>query len=192
MFIETHQKLLALAERYSNRVFRPSELTRLIRRQFPSADFIFYTSRDYAVDPDMILVSGLYDCEAEMQLQPPIEITLSYHPEQTEYTNINWAQLAFDVSECIGHEQIHQQQYCNLAELTEYAGTEEQEYLGHGCEIEAYGFSIAAESFVYRKHHTECAMYQVYCNTFDTDRSVLLQLEKQIIKYIKELELSNV
>ena len=195
MFFEIRNRLLGLKERYSNRIFKASDFTKLIRRQFPAADFSFRTDRDYAVDPDMIVVAGLYDCYNDSQFLPHTEITLCFHPEQETYFGniIDWEQISFDIAECVGHELVHRQQYANKEPLSEYHSNDpDQVYLGHEEEIDAYGFSIAAESITFNKPYSECAMYQAYQRTFDNDHSVVVKLEKQIIKYLKELELQNV
>lgn len=194
MFFQIRNRLLALKDRYQHRSFSASEFTKLIRRQFAPADYSFKTHRDYAVDPDMILVSGIYDWRNITQGEPNVEITLSYHPEQDTYFGqlIEWDTLSFDIAECIGHELIHQKQHKKKIKLAPYVNDDpEKEYLGHECEIDAYGFSIAAESISYNKNYTDCVMYQVYKKTFDTDHSVVVKLEKQIIKYLIELELKK-
>ena len=61
LFLATYDKLLALGERVRGRSYSASDFTRLIRRQFPATDFSFRTHRDPAVDPDMIIVAGVYD-----------------------------------------------------------------------------------------------------------------------------------
>ena len=72
---------------------------------------------------------------------------------------------------------------------------EEQEYLGTKEEIEAYGFSIAAElsamhgAFSIDSPELEdIVMWRVYSSTFDTDQSVVLKLRQQISKYLCRLE----
>jgi hypothetical protein len=191
MFFETYFRLLELEARYSTRTFSASEFTKLIRRQFPAADFSFRTHRDYAVDPNMVIVAGIYDCYNDAQSLPHTEITLCYHPEQETYSGhlFNWQQISFDIAECIGHETVHRQQYKNKAKLKSYeSANSEQEYLGDESEIEAYGFSIAAESVVYNRPYAECTMFTVYKNTFDKDHSVIVKLQKQIVKYLEQLE----
>lgn len=191
MFFETYFRLLELEARYSTRTFSASEFTKLIRRQFPAADFSFRTHRDYAVDPNMVIVAGIYDCYNDAQFLPHTEITLCYHPEQETYSGhlFNWQQISFDIAECVGHETVHRQQYKNKAKLKSYKSiNSEQEYLGDESEIEAYGFSIAAESVVYKRPYSECTMFTVYKNTFDKDHSVIVKLQKQIVKYLQQLE----
>jgi hypothetical protein len=193
MFFQNYNRLLGLRERYNSRSFSASEFTKIIRRQFPAADFSFQTHRDYAVDPDMIVVAGIYDCYNDAQFLPHTEITLCYHPEQDIYigNNLDWQQISFDIAECIGHELIHRQQYKSKAKFKPYKGiNSEQEYLGDESEIDAYGFSIAAESVVYNRPYTECTMFKVYQTTFDNDHSVVVKLQKQIVKYLKEQELN--
>ena len=191
MFFETYFRLLELEASYSTRAFSASEFTKLIRRQFPAADFSFRTHRDYAVDPNMVIVAGIYDRYNDEQFLPHTEITLCYHPEQDIYLGhlFDWQQISFDIAECVGHETVHRQQYKNKAKLKSYISTNsEQEYLGDESEIEAYGFSIAAESVVYKRPYTECTMFTVYKNTFYKDHSVIVKLQKQIVKYLQQLE----
>jgi len=200
MFFETFTRLTALGDHYKGRQFTASELTRIIRRQFPATDFSFRTQRDSAVDPDMIVVAGIYDCFNDSQDLPSIEITLCYHPDQKLYFTdiVDWESLAFDLAECICHELIHRQQYRSRQYFSPYISEvqdphlrAEQEYLGDGAEIDAYGFSIAAESIVRGCIYQECVMYGVYQTTFDNDKNVIVQLEKEIQKYLNQLELNN-
>jgi hypothetical protein len=64
---------------------------------------------------------------------------------------------------------------------------EEQEYLGNEYEIEAYGFSIAAESSIKGLPFEECTMTKVYKETFDNDPTVIVKLRKQFVKYLERL-----
>lgn len=200
VFADAHRKLKALGERIKGRSYSASELTKLVRRQFPVTDFVFITYRDYAVDPDMVVVAGLYDSNSEFL--PSITVTMCYHPEQQTYFMdlLNWEQLSFDLAECIGHELVHRDQFKHKRKpsLKQYHSTHtdpkvngEQEYLGSEDEIEAYGFSIAAEMHVFSKPAHECVMYSVYQETFDTDTSIVLKLETQIEQYKKLLEQVN-
>jgi len=200
MFFETFNRLIELGDYYKDRQYSASELTRLIRRQFPATDFSFRTQRDPAVSPDMIVVSGLYDCYNDTQDLPSVEITLSYHPDQKVYfTNlIDWETLAFDLAECVCHELVHRQQYRSKQKFKPYKSKlqdlhlqAEQEYLGDGAELDAYGFSIAAESIVRGCLPQECVMYGVYQTTFDNDKTILVKLEQEIQKYLNLLELNN-
>lgn len=201
MFFETHSRILDIGDEIPTRRYTASEFTNLIRRQFPATDFIFSTHRDPAVSPDMIVVAGIYDVFNDSQDLPSIEISLCYHPEQKYFfTNlIDWESLAFDLAECICHELIHRQQYRSNQSFISYESklasghplVNEQEYLGDGAEIDAYGFSIAAESIVRGCIPQECVMYGVYQTTFDNDKTVIARLEKEIKKYLNLLELNN-
>jgi hypothetical protein len=200
MFFETFDRLIELGEFFKGRQYSASELTRLIRRQFPATDFSFKTRRDSAVDPDMIVVAGMYDCYNDTQDLPSVEITLCYHPDQKWYFTdlIDWESLAFDLAECVCHELIHRQQFRSKQKFKPYESKvtdmhlqSEQEYLGDGAELDAYGFSIAAESIVRGCPYQDCVMYGVYKSTFDNDPLVVVKLEKEIQKYLNLLELNN-
>lgn len=196
MFFEIRTRLLQLGKYYEtkSRKVTACELTKIIRRQFPAADFSFKTHRDYAVDPDMIVVAGTYDCYNDAQGLPHTEITLCYHPEQDIYflNLLDWDRISFDIAECIGHELIHRQQYKQKKKTKAFkSDNNDQAYLGDEAEIDAYGFSIAIESITYNKPITECSMYIAYLNVFDINHSVVVKLQKAISKYLKELESHN-
>ena len=201
-FFVTYKKLLALGERVRGRNYSAGDFTRLIRRQFPATDFLFKTYRDYAVDPDAVIVAGLYDAWDDKEFLPSITVTLCYHPLQNNYfvDLINWTQLSFDIAECIGHEIVHRDQQRNGRKplLKKYnskseipALKQEQQYLGAEEEIEAYGFSIAAECLVFKKPMNECVMYYAYRETFDNDPNIVLKLEQQINNYLMRMEHIN-
>ena len=200
-FLEAYNRLLAVGERLSGRNFTASELTKQIRRQFPVSEYIFVTNRDYSVDPDTVIVSGIFDVTEELDYLPSIEVMLSYHPDQKTYfiDLLNWKQFAFDVAECIGHEMVHKDICCNqttaslpyISKVTDERKRDEQEYLGVEDEIQAYAFSIAAESEVFKKPFTECVMYGVYRETFDNDNSVIMLLEHHLQTYLTQLGFLN-
>ncbi len=195
-FYISYDRMLSLGSRISGRHYTPGELTKQIRRQFPVTDFVFSTSKDYAVDPDMIIPSGLYDCYDEAEMLPSIEITLSYHPEQKYYfvDVLNWKQLSFDIAECIGHEVVHQYQHRNRKQnqtTTDRWYNSERDYLGDEDEVDAYAFSIAIESKIFSRDFTETTVYNDYRKLFDNDDLILAKLTKQISFYKEQLELLN-
>jgi hypothetical protein len=197
-FLDVYKRIVELKYRVAGRSYTPSKFTDLIRRQFDAVTFIVKTERDPAVDPDQVIVAGLYDCYDDAEMLPSITITLCYHPEQETYfvDLINWNQFAFDLAECVGHEMVHMHQYKigRAPALREYQNptntepTLDQKYLGDESEIEAYGFSIAAEMFMFKKSIQDCVMYFVYQQTFETDTKIVLQLEQQVEQYFKTLE----
>lgn len=193
LFSSTYQKLLTLGERVKGRNYTASNFTRLIRRQFPATDFSFRTQRDYAVDPDSVIVAGYYDPWDDSEMLPCISVTLCYHPEQDLYfvDLLNWQQFSFDLAECIGHELVHQDQTRNgrKPKLKPYiSDNADRAYLGSEDEIEAYGFSIAAECSVFGKTPDQTPMWQAYLTTFDNDAQVLLKLKQQVQQYLTRME----
>jgi hypothetical protein len=118
-------------------------------------------------------------------------------------TTLDWPRLSLDLAECIGHELVHRaQQQRKRRPSVRYRSQEldpqkkhDQEYLGSAEEIEAYGYSIAAELVVKHNCFTlekscldQIVMHSVYVNTFDNDESIVLKLHKQISKYLRRLE----
>ena len=200
-FLTAYKRIMDLRFRVAGRSYTPAKFTDLIRRQFNAAAFIVKTDRDLAVDPDQVIVAGLYDCHDDSEMLPSITLTLCYHPAQNTYfvDLINWGQFAFDLAECMGHEMVHMNQYKfpRAPALKEYKSptgeetTLDQEYLGDESEIEAYGFSIAAEMCIFKKSIQDCVMYGVYQETFASDTRIVLQLEQQVEHYYKSLERLN-
>jgi len=198
MFFEIYKQLLSLESKVIAQKFTPGTFTSLIRKQFPKEDYTFRTEKSYAVDPNSVIVGGLYDKENDCNHLPHTEIILYYYPEQLSFkgSELNWKQISFDIAECVAHEQIHRQQVLEKKKLKQYTSKSnnkelciEQNYLGHDEEIDAYGFSIAAESVTFNKPYNMCTMYHVYKHTFDTDRSVVVKLEQEIVKYLEQLKL---
>lgn len=192
MYTAVLDRLQKLKQRVAGSSYTASQFTNLLRRQLNTDAFVFKTHRDYAVDPDSIIVSGLFDCYDYDNKLPSITITLSYHPEQNTYFvgRLDWEQLAFDLAECVGHEMVHMDQHVfgRAPALKRYrSSNEEKSYLGGDDEIEAYGFSIAAEQHAFNKPLQECIMYGVYCGTFHDDTKVIYKLEQQVEQYHKEL-----
>ena len=201
MFFEIYDRVVALAEKYSGKAKKvtPSEFTNIIRRQFAGADFLFRTVKDPAVELDMIVIAGSYDPMSDSLGDPSIEICLCYNPDQKYYFTqlIDWEKLCFDFAECVCHEGIHQLQYRKHRSQKEFTNKLEDldpaydpDYLSNDLEIDAYGFSIAAESVVYGQHFTQCSMYKVYSDTFDNQPTIMAKLEEQILKYLKYLEIT--
>lgn len=177
----------------------PRQLSACLRKTLKSQNIKLVTRRSKMVDLDHITIGGLYDPEDDKSGTCPIEIAVVFHPEQKEITvkKLNWRRVSFDLAECIGHELVHQQQHRarKYKAGKEYRTTDpDQEYLGSADEIEAYGFTIAAElaelhnKFVLDETVNEVLMYKVYSSTFDKGHSVVLKLQKQISKYLRRLE----
>lgn len=184
----------------------PSELTALFRSAVNNPLVRLTTKRSQLVEFHQVCVGGIYDSDEDQAGNSCVEVYLMYHPDQQHLVlaEPQWQRLCFDVAECIGHELVHRAQakrrkykitrdyvsrdHCNLKR-------EEQQYLGSADEIEAYGFSIAAElcamhgSFSIDSPDLDSiVMWKVYQSTFDTDESVVLKLKRQISKYLCRLE----
>jgi hypothetical protein len=201
MFFDLYYRVLEISQKSKGKKITAAQLTGLMRKLLESDGFTVTTHRDPAVSPDMVIVSGIYDCWNDSSGLPGIEISLCYHPQQRYFflDLLDWPRLAFDFAECVVHEKIHQEQHHQKKKFSKYRSRvldkslkSEQEYLGAGEEIEAYGFSIAADSMVNSTDWKKCDMYQVYANTFFDDANIVLKLEKSIVKYLKQLELEYV
>lgn len=166
----------------------PPEITRHIRRAVADPGIIIKTTRSPAVLKNQILISGVYDHEDDS-----IEISVNYCPQQqsVDLGLIDWNRLAFDIAECIGHEQVHRK--LRKKKSRPYnSEDDEQAYLGNSEEIQAYGFSIAADLAVHYNGDIACLpladMYHVYASTFVNDQSVMLELEHNTRKYLSNFK----
>jgi hypothetical protein len=198
MFRDILAQLQELSKSTKRARILPSELTSLVRKRVPNSLIRYRTLRSRAVHLGQVLISGVYDCEEDAQGFACIEVCLNYNPEQKQLDTalIDWKQLSFDIAECIGHELVHRQQRRRrartyISSLEPGPLKDEQEYLGSSDEIEAYGFSIAADLAV--NHNSlndinKTDMWKVYVNTFETDQSVLLELEQHVRKYYSKLK----
>lgn len=201
MLFDLRQQLLDLASKHGHRHLKPSQWTRLIRQAIGDKNLVIRTLRSSGISPNDIVVSGAYDSEDDNDNEPCIEINIGYSPYQDTLclNECDWNRFSFDIAECIGHEYVHRDQHQEKrANKHVYVAhhlsedPEEQEYLGTNDEIEAYGYTIAAELAVFHNGilgaREEVFMYQQYVKTFAHDQSVVLQLNDNIIKYLSILE----
>jgi hypothetical protein len=203
MFLALLTRLLKLQQ--PSQVIPASELTDIIRKGIKIPQVRLYTRRSPGVDFDTVSIGGAYDADLDQEGDPCIEILVIYHPDQQhiDLAKLNWRRVCFDVAECVGHEFVHREQHRRKKRVYRYQSQdtdaekrEDQQYMGSSDEIEAYGFSIAAELVEFHNCFelnetklNEVLMYRVYSSTFDTDQSVVLKLQKQISKYLRRLEI---
>jgi len=177
-----------MPERFRKTHLSPAEITRHIRKAIGNPAIVIKTVRAPAVLENQILISGVYDNEDDL-----IEISVNYRPQQhtIELVLVNWERLAFDVAECIGHEQVHRK-LRRKKSRPYHSEDDEQAYLGNSEEIQAYGFSIAADLAVHYDGDINCLpladMHQVYARTFANDQSVMLELEHSARKYLSNFK----
>jgi hypothetical protein len=201
------QKLLS-ARPHQRPVMSPAELTTLFRKNIDNNRVRVLTQRTDIADVDQVIVGGLYDEYEDREDQPCIEISLYYNKDvqHIDTSQLDWCRLCFDVVETLGHEMVHREQanrprkkrQVYISRAPEHKHQAEQEYLGHADEIEAYGFSIAAEMSVLlgtndidSPEAQTITMYSAYQQTFQHDDSVLIKLRKQISKYLRRLEVEQ-
>ena len=183
----------------------PGQVTDVVRRIVGSSHIKVLSKRSSVVDPDMICVGGFFDHQAEQDNEPCIELVLYYHPDQqhVDPANVDWDFLSFEIAETLGHEQVHRgQAHRKRKRIRGYVSKgkskAEKEYLGNDDEIEAYGFSIAAEMLFLRNiaeiddfRMGEIPVWNEYQYLFSDDQSVLLKLNRQILKYLRRLEVND-
>jgi hypothetical protein len=202
MRLDLRERLLALESRYGDSRLSPSEITDLVRKCIKDANVRVNTRRSAKADPGQVIPGGSYDSSDDAEQEPCIHLDLIYHPDQQhlEIRQANWQRVAFEICEVIGHEYVHRDQYRRKFRNEHYACTLEaghpdraqQIYYGEACEVEAYGYSIAAEVVCYYDGEEDCAQltetYQLYSRLFESDQSVILKLNQHISKYLNKLK----
>jgi hypothetical protein len=196
MFQRTLGKVTRTLNSLKDREYQPGEITQKIRKQFPATDFLFYTRKSDKIDVNQVVVSGYYDAGLDTERDPCVEIELNYALNLTvDVGTLDRAQLAFDIAECVHHELVHRDQNRHPRQKLKISKqllelSDEHAYLGEADEIEAYGFSIAAEMYTFKMAMHQCSMYMIY-NSLFTGSAVMTNLEKHVKKYFKILELEN-
>jgi hypothetical protein len=205
MFFQLVRKLLDC--KYQGRTMTPAELAAGIRQAVGQPSIIkMRTKRSEIVDPDMVVVGGLYDPEQDRDHEACVDIHIIFHPDQQHITldETTFRTLCFDVAETVGHEMVHRHQHRRRRwkPIKRHVPTDpadpdraEREYLGDPDELDAYGFTLAAELAFkhdcFQLDHallTDSVMYKVYLKHFAQDQSVMLKLDNHISKYLCRLE----
>jgi len=207
-YFQLLDRLEALYDTNKGREFTPAAITRLIERNVPYRDVVFLTNLTINCALNSITVSGLYDYGDDQWGYRPIEIELAYFKKKKHFvmggslTRTRWNQLCFDVASVLGHEYVHLHQHRDRdfrpgksfrSTCQDSDARDLQEYLGHGDEVDAYAFTIAAEqAHVLRSGKSlaldSTVMYTNYCDAFGTHHSIVSKLKKQSVKYYKILE----
>lgn len=202
MFFETLERIRSLADRYPGKTFTPKQFTHLLRMQFRDPRLRFTCGQDDIVVKKNFHIQGLYNPGDDEDGKPCITISLMFSPRcrRVSIKDYKWDEISFHIADTVTHEYLHQY-YCRqrgfqfgrgyrTAKLLRYSDTM-KDYLGCEDEILAYAFNIASEMIVYKKHMVLTKVYRMYRRYFRQDRKVMLQLEKQVGKYINRWERSN-
>ena len=194
-----------------NRTYKFSvpQLTKELRDFVGTDDIKLFTKRDANVDKNQIVISGLYDPFEDQANFSSISIFVNYSKQKNiVIQNLDWLGICISLIECVGHESIHQEQYrardfdrgpnifVSAKEDTKLRN--DQEYLGDPDEIEAYGFSIAAEVFlkdnperISGKHVVKTVLYKAYCEAFGPNHIVTRHLLENVLKYYNRLTITG-
>ncbi len=200
---DSYAKMLELGSLTTSRM-AVTELTKKMRKVVGTDEIRLFTKRDSKVDKNDIVIGGLYDPFEDQAGLPSVSIYVTYSPKQKtiRFQDIDWPSISLCVVECIGHELVHQEQYRArdfdlgptffVSAKEDKALRENQEYLGSTDEIEAYGYSIAAEIFLKEcpekisgKNVVKTALYKSYVEAFGANHIVVRHLLENVLKYYK-------
>jgi hypothetical protein len=202
MFFKALERIRSLSTRHSGQTFTPERLTHLIRMQFRDRQLRFNCVRSTKIKNKDFWINGEYRPYEDSYNDPCIYITLTFSPRcrQVGFTNYDWNSMSFHLADVLTHEYLHQY-YCRQRGYRHGRGYRTttninynetmQDYLGCEDEILAHAFNVASEMVVYDRKMESTATYRLYRKHFRQDRKVMLQLQKQINKYIKRLEQSH-
>ena len=201
MFFQALERIKSLATRHSGRTFTPEQFTHLIRMQFRDRQLRFNCVRNTELTGKNFWINGEYRPHEDSQDEACVFITLTFSPRcrRVSFKNYDWAAMSFHLADIITHEYLHQY-YCRkrgyrhgpgYRSRTNHRYTETmRDYLGCEDEILAHAFNVASEMVVYNRAMTKTNVYRIYRKYFRQDRKVMLQLQKQVNKYINRLELT--
>lgn len=199
MFFESFERVSSIGQRHAGKVYTPKGLTHLIRSQFRDPGLKFYTEYDSEVEPGNFIIKGEYRPYEDSHEEPSIHIVLTFPKKQKKahIDKYDWARLGFIVADTLAHEYIHQY-YCRQRGYEHGKGYRSrnnlhymdsmQDYLGCEDEILAFGFNVASEMVVYGTKMERTRIYRMYKKHFRQDQKILLKLQRQTRKYLKQLE----
>lgn len=201
MFFPALERIKSLAIKHRGRTFTPERFTHLIRMQFRDSQLRFNCTRNRELTGRNFWINGEYRPHEDSQDEACIFITLTFAPRCRKITfdNYDWDTMSFHLADIVTHEYLHQY-YCRRRGYRHGPGYRSQtnhryaetmrDYLGCEDEILAHAFNVASEMVVYNRAMTKTNIWKIYRKYFRQDRKVMLQLQKQVNKYINRLELS--
>jgi hypothetical protein len=198
MFFETLERIKKLPVKHGPKTYTPESFTHLIRMQFRDPQLRFNCVRDSELSKKNFWITAEYCPYDDSQDDPCVYVTLTFGSRcrWVSFSDYDWDRMSFHLADTITHEYLHRY-YCRRRGYKHGRGYRDKnnlryndtmkDYLGCEDEILAYAFNIASEMIVYDRHMVLTKVYRMYRRNFRQDRKVMLQLEKQVAKYIKRL-----
>jgi hypothetical protein len=211
-----------LRKKIVNKKNKAKEITKLFRKHFKENEIpIKIRTKSSSVIPNnKIWVGAVFDSIDDKKGKKSIKLDLYYRPDNDLIclTHDGYNELCFEIADTILHELIHMRQYRRrnykvLPGYTSFAQAtrqkEEQEYLGHNDEIDAYAFNIACklqDRCVISKTKSVKSInkglqdlekikapYNMYLSAFnfDHDHKVIKKLKKRIAYYLPYAEIGK-
>ena len=160
-------------------------------------------------EEDEFTIGADYDCDLDQMGKKHITINLFINKDKRLYWPITVeiaSRFALELTEALVHEYQHQKQYRGRKYATsklaytsnhrDYDRKQEQEYLGHPDELDAYAANIASRIWLMRTAlntnitHENCESLDLsnYYKTFGKKHSVVLDLLSRIQQHLTYLE----
>jgi hypothetical protein len=151
------------------------------------------------LDSDDFTFGATYDCVLDELGSKPIRINFIINHHRLipwKITKKISRQLSLDLVETLAHEYQHLHQYRarNYRVIKHsFPGGEEQEYLSHPDEIDAYSTNIAVRQYI-NKHLLNITNYKkhldltTYYKAFGKNHKIVTELEEQILAKMTNME----
>lgn len=199
----------------------PISVTKKIRTAFrkDGIPVLFKTEINESVFPSKVMIGGFYEGYKDKKNKKFITIILHYHSNSKIKINPKtFETIKNHISDTLMHEIVHLRQYRrrNYKIISGFMSFAEsarkrnnQEYLGHQDEIDAYAFNIACELIRnYGKdkksivkylnsdlsdNRRKKTVYRTYLETFDWDHNhqIIKSLKKKVAHYLPYAELGK-
>lgn len=205
-----------------NKNLTAKEITKIFRKNFNDNKIPIKIKTKFSgiIPKNKIWIGAVFDWFADQKKKKSITLDFFYNPDR-DVVNLNYDAfygLCYEIADTILHEIIHMRQYRrrkykNLPGYTSYAESskqkQEQEYLGHNDEIDAYAFNIAcklldknfnrkSKSLKYinedlKNLENSRTPYYTYLSAFNFDHThkVIKKLKKRIVYYLPYAEIGK-
>ena len=202
-----------------NKSLSPTKFADKVRSVFKFFGIPVHVRSTYKTETDKhcVWVGGLYNGLSDKKGATSITVSLQFHKKDTpvKIKPALFRRMCYSIADTIMHEVIHMRQYRrrNFKDIPGYYSTaslakkrNEQVYLGHDDEIDAYSFNIACQLLDrFSGNRKEIANYlnkdfsdkrlkkdgfKMYMDTFDHDHGhrVIRKLKKKVINYLPNAE----
>jgi len=201
-YFELKLQLKTLYDKFEFQELTYKQIVNKISSIIPFQECKIFGLETISLDNNNFTVTGCYYAEDDVNGNIPITIEILFPKNKIFYelsdddlTRDQWYSLVYDVVTVLGHEfvHLHQARRRHFSPGKNYKSTnknpalrEHQEYLGLPDEIDAYGFTAAAQMALVLPHQVpfkKTSVYDWYKKVFGSNNPVLDRLEKRTMRH---------